>query len=100
MRALDTDKDGEISATEIENAAASLKMLDKDGDGAVSREEIRRSRAAGALAVQRATTAGNRRRDRTARIVRPATMGGHAPLWIPQKWWIEFSSTTRTVTAS
>jgi len=41
MIALDTDKDGELSATEIENAAAALKSLDADGDGKLGREELR-----------------------------------------------------------
>ena len=38
--ALDADRDGELSAEEIENAAAALKTLDKDGDGALSRQEM------------------------------------------------------------
>ncbi|MCA9079224.1 MAG: hypothetical protein KDA58_01645 [Planctomycetaceae bacterium] len=41
VEALDADKDGEISAEEIEGAAAALKKLDKDGDGKLSGEEIR-----------------------------------------------------------
>ena len=32
MAALDTNKDGEIDATEIANASAALKTLDKNGD--------------------------------------------------------------------
>ena len=39
--ALDTDKDGVISAEEIAKAAESLKTLDKNGDGKLDREEIR-----------------------------------------------------------
>lgn len=39
--ALDADKDGVISAAEMQNAAAALKPLDKDGDGKISREEVR-----------------------------------------------------------
>lgn len=39
--ALDTDRDGTISAEELKNATASLKTLDKDGDGALSPEELR-----------------------------------------------------------
>lgn len=38
--ALDTNKDGELSAEEIAAATASLKTLDKDGDGKLSREEM------------------------------------------------------------
>ena len=41
MIALDTDKDGTLSASEIENAAKSLLTLDKDGDGVLSTEEMR-----------------------------------------------------------
>ncbi len=37
--ALDTNKDGEISAEELNNAVAALKKLDKNGDGKLSREE-------------------------------------------------------------
>ena len=40
-QALDTDGDGELSATEIENATAALKTLDKDKDGKLSSEELR-----------------------------------------------------------
>jgi len=39
--ALDADKDGEISAEEIANAATALKTLDKNGDGKLTRDEIR-----------------------------------------------------------
>jgi len=38
--ALDTDKDGVISADEIANASAALKTLDKNGDGELTREEF------------------------------------------------------------
>jgi len=41
MMAIDADGDGEISAKEIENAAAALKALDKDKDGKLSGEELR-----------------------------------------------------------
>lgn len=41
MAALDTDKDGMLSASEIENAAKALLSLDKDGDGMLSTEELR-----------------------------------------------------------
>lgn len=40
MAALDTDKDGEISAEEIENAADSLAKADTNGDGKISKEEV------------------------------------------------------------
>ncbi len=37
--ALDADKDGEISAEEIENAADALAKADTNGDGKISKEE-------------------------------------------------------------
>lgn len=40
LAALDADHDGEISAKEIENAAAALKTLDKNGDGKLTVDEI------------------------------------------------------------
>lgn len=40
VMALDADKDGEISAEEIQNAAAALKTLDKNGDDKLSGDEI------------------------------------------------------------
>ncbi|MFV0444579.1 MAG: EF-hand domain-containing protein [Planctomycetaceae bacterium] len=39
--AIDTNKDGTISAQELDGAAAALKTLDKDGDGKITREEVR-----------------------------------------------------------
>jgi hypothetical protein len=39
--ALDANKDGEISADELNNAVAALKKLDKDSDGKLTREETR-----------------------------------------------------------
>ncbi len=41
MAALDTDGNGELSATELENASKSLATLDKDGNGVLSPEELR-----------------------------------------------------------
>ncbi|MEZ6054984.1 MAG: hypothetical protein R3C02_27025, partial [Planctomycetaceae bacterium] len=41
MTALDTDKDGEISAEELENAVAALKTLDGNSDGKLSHDEVR-----------------------------------------------------------
>lgn len=41
MIALDVDKDGILSATEIANAPVALKTLDKDGDGTLSAAELR-----------------------------------------------------------
>jgi hypothetical protein len=39
--ALDINKDGEITADEIDKAATSLKPLDKNGDGAITEDEVR-----------------------------------------------------------
>ncbi len=41
VAALDADKDRSISAEEIENASAALKMLDKNGDGKLDLSELR-----------------------------------------------------------
>lgn len=40
MVALDTNKDGELSAEEIAAASESLAKLDKNGDGKLDREEL------------------------------------------------------------
>ena len=47
VAALDANKDGEIDATEIANAAAALKTLDKNGDGKLTGDEIRPPRGPG-----------------------------------------------------
>jgi Ca2+-binding EF-hand superfamily protein len=41
FQALDTDRDGVISAAELANAAVSLKSLDKNGDGKLTEDEVR-----------------------------------------------------------
>ncbi len=41
LAALDADGDGTISATEIDQAAQSLKTLDKNGDGSLTIDELR-----------------------------------------------------------
>ncbi|UCD28632.1 MAG: class I SAM-dependent methyltransferase [Planctomycetota bacterium] len=43
MRALDTNNDGIISATEMEKAASALKKLDRNSDGDLTRDELRPS---------------------------------------------------------
>jgi hypothetical protein len=48
VRALDTDKNRELSAEEIASAPASLKALDRNADGAVSFEDLRPQRPADA----------------------------------------------------
>jgi len=47
VAALDANKDGEIDAAEIANAAAALKTLDKNGDGKLTADEIRPPRGPG-----------------------------------------------------
>ena len=44
MRVLDTDKDGQLSAEEIGNAAEALMTLDGNGDGVISCGELRPKR--------------------------------------------------------
>jgi len=44
MQVLDADKDGELSASEIENASNSLKALDKNGDNKLSGDELPRKK--------------------------------------------------------
>ncbi len=41
MVALDANRDGELSAKEIENAVVALKKLDKNKDGKLTPEELR-----------------------------------------------------------
>jgi hypothetical protein len=40
MAALDANGDGELDATEIANASATLKTLDKNGDGKLTADEL------------------------------------------------------------
>src|SRR4051794_40493325 len=40
LAALDADGDGELSAKEIDNAAAALRTLDKNKDGKLTRDEL------------------------------------------------------------
>ena len=48
VRALDTDKNGELSTDEITNASASIRALDANADGVVSMAEFRPARPPGA----------------------------------------------------
>jgi hypothetical protein len=47
MAALDTNSDGTIDATEIEQSSKSLKTLDKNSDGKLTPEELRPARPPG-----------------------------------------------------
>ncbi len=47
MAALDADKDGTLSVSEIANASKSLMALDKNGDGILSGDEMRPPQMAG-----------------------------------------------------
>ena len=47
MAALDTNSDGTIDATEIEQSSKSLKTLDKNSDGKLTPDELRPARPAG-----------------------------------------------------
>ena len=40
LAALDTDRDGTVSETELQSAARSLRTLDTDGDGRISPDEL------------------------------------------------------------
>ncbi len=67
FRTLDVNRDGKISATEIENAQAALKKLDKNNDGQLTRNELRPERERGGQRGGRNAeggTDGARRRQR------------------------------------
>ena len=48
IRAIDTDKNHEVSAAELANAAIGIRALDTNNDGAVSSDELRPARPANA----------------------------------------------------
>lgn len=47
FQALDRDRDGELSAAELEAAPSNLKRLDRDRDGNIGQQELRPSRSRG-----------------------------------------------------
>jgi hypothetical protein len=71
VRALDTDKNHELSTQELANAAASIRTLDANSDGIISPEELRPVRPAGAPTppgtTQRPAGAPARKGDATPR---------------------------------
>ena len=60
MRALDTNGDGTLSATEISSALTALATLDTDGDGAITPQELMPKRGRGGAGSQ--AEGGNMRR--------------------------------------
>jgi hypothetical protein len=66
VRALDSDKNGEISSAEIDAAPAGLAALDKNADGNVSVDELRPHRPAGAPTPPADATAPRTDRVRSA----------------------------------
>jgi Ca2+-binding EF-hand superfamily protein len=48
VRVLDTDKNGELSTAELDNAPAAIRALDANADGVVTMDELRPVRPAGA----------------------------------------------------
>lgn len=61
IRVLDADKDHEISAAEIANAAAALRTLDANNDGTLAAAELHPMRPAGAPAADGNRPKGARR---------------------------------------
>lgn len=71
VRALDADKNGELSSAEIANAPAALRALDINADGNLTRDELRPARPA------QPANAGTDRpaKTRTSDSARPADAG-------------------------
>ena len=67
MAALDEDKDGVFSASEIENAEKSLTALDKNGDGKLDINELRPSFGSPGGRSSSKGRGGSRRGDRAGR---------------------------------
>ena len=67
MAALDEDKDGVISASEIQNAEKSLTALDKNGDGKIDNNELRPSFGSPGGRSSSKGRGGSRRGDRVGR---------------------------------
>jgi len=78
LAALDANKDGVISKSEINNAAAALRKLDKNGDGELDAEEMRPTRSEGGRSRGGAPEGGpgGERGERGERGGRSAGAGG------------------------
>lgn len=63
--AIDTDGDGLISASELDNVVAALKSLDKNGDGEITREELRPANRQGNGGEDRGEGENRRRRRKS-----------------------------------
>ncbi len=70
LDALDTNRDGELSAEEIENAPAALRKLDKNKDGRLSESELRPQGMGGPAPMDRRGQAGTRRNTGNSRNAR------------------------------
>ena len=68
VRALDADKNGEISAAEINAAPAALAKLDTNADGNVAIDELRPARPAGAPARPEGTSTKTREGSRARHV--------------------------------
>jgi len=69
FRLLDTNHDGNLSASEMDRATIAFRTLDQNGDGMLSRQELRRAFAAGNRQPQGSHGHG-RRKPRLARPTR------------------------------
>lgn len=67
LDALDTNRDGELSAEEIEGAAAALRKLDKNKDGKLASSELMPQGMGGPGPMDRRGQAGTRRGSSTSR---------------------------------
>ncbi len=72
MRVLDANRDGEISAEEIKNAAEALKSLDRNEDGKLTMDELRPD-------FRQLRTRNLQRNDRPSRTGAAPQVGDSAP---------------------
>mgnify|MGYP000750952178 CR=1 FL=1 len=79
VTALNTDRNGEISSEEIEDAVAALKKLDKNKDGKLTEDELRPS-----FGGSRGGFGGGRGGRSGATERRPSFEGGDRPSGRPE----------------